>query len=490
VRLSVCIPTHDGRCDDLAAALERLVAQAAAEAPGTVELCVTDNASADGTEAMIAGLVAAGAPIRYRRHPRDLGATTNVMASVALATGEWCWLHASDDLIADGALRAVLAATAVPGDVAGVTIGRATFDAAMVREREVDPAALLPSDSERARIFDDPFEAIAELGMLFTYLPSQVVRRAAWEAIVVADARRPLTASAYYSHVYVLVRILLNPSPPAPRWSWVPDKLVMNRPRHDVALLGGSTLAAALSQPADLVHTWSAALGPAAPGARPRRRRPLRGRTAALHRALLRRAAGIWAVPAELDALKARPGHTLGDDGRMLWALVRVFWSLPAFWRTALPRLLTPHRLVATRRRSAMPALAPAELTITVAAVLPVSAVTARNLVLDCEIVNHSAQTVRSTEPHPVHVGARWHDEGGQTIRELDRALLPAALAPGARCRVTLTTPTPWAPGRFVLDVSAVQERVAWCIDVNPDRGVRATIDVRTRVPLKSPERG
>lgn len=487
MRLSVCIPTHDGRRADLAAALERLVAQAADEEPGTVELCVTDNASADGTEAMITGLVAAGAPIRYRRHPRDLGAAANVMASVALATGEWCWLHASDDLIADGALRAVLAATEVPDDVVGVTVGRAPLDADMLYEREAEPAALLPSGPER--IFADPVEAIAELGMLFTYLPSQVVRRVAWEAIVAVDAGRPLAVSAYYPHVYVLVRMLLNPSPPTPRWSWVPDKLVMNRPRHDVASLGGSTLAAALGQPADLVRAWSAALGPAIPEGSPRRRRPLRGRTAALHRALLTRAAGIWAVPVELDGLKARPGHTLGDDGRMLWALTRVFWSLPAFWHTALPRLLVPHRLAAVRRRRAMPALAPAELAITVSAALPATAFTARNLMLDCEVVNRSAQTIRSTAPHPVHVGARWRDERERTLRELDRALLPTALAPGARCRLTLTTPTPWAPGRFVLDVSAVQEGVAWCIDIDPDRGVRAVVDVRTRVPLKSPER-
>ena len=407
------------------------------------------------------------------------------MASVALATGEWCWLHASDDLIADGALRAVLAATtAAPADVVGVTVGRATFDAAMLCEREVEPAALLPSDPERARSFADPFEAIAELGLLFTYLPSQVVRRAAWEATIATDPRRPLAASAYYPHVYMLVRLLLETGA---RWSWVPDKLVMNRPRHDVSVLGGSVLAAALGQPADLVRTWSAALGPATPGARLRRRRPLRGPAAALHRALLARAAGIWAVPLQLDALKARPGHTLTDDGRMLWALVRVFWSLPVFWRTALPRLLVPHRLVGARRRQpAMPALAPAELTISVVAALPTAAVTARNLVLDCEVVNETTETLRSTGPHPVHIGARWRDERGEVVRQLDRALLPAALAPGARCRVTLTTPTPWTPGRFVLDVSAVQEGVAWCIDAEPGRGVRASVDVQTRAAQQS----
>ena len=470
MRLSVCVPTHHGRCADLEAALERLSAQVAADAPGAVELCVTDNASDDGTEAMVAGLIARGAPVRYLRHPRDLGAAANVMASVALAAGEWCWLHSSDDLVADGALRTVLATIAAHPGALGITVGRATFDVDLVAEGPVEPAVLRPSDPERARTFTDPAEALAELGLLMTYLPSQVVRRDAWAAVVAADPTRPTAVSTYYPHVHVLARMLLTTRAP---WVWVPDKLVLNRPRLDLSGVGGSPLAAALGQPADLVRTWTAGFG--------RRHRPLRGPLGAVHRALLARAAGIWAVPLQLDALKAAPGHTTADDARMLAALVRTFWSLPAFWRDAVPHLLRPHGRPRRRRARRMDALAPADLALAVTAPLPATTHTGRNLVVACDLVNRSAHTLRSAEPHPIRLGARWYDAQGATIRECDRAPLPADLPPGGRCRVALTLPTPWSAGPHVLEVSALQEGVAWCADVDPALGRLGTLTVVAR---------
>ena len=46
--LSVCVPTHDGRRGALSELLEGLVVQAD-DLPGLIEVCVSDNASADGT---------------------------------------------------------------------------------------------------------------------------------------------------------------------------------------------------------------------------------------------------------------------------------------------------------------------------------------------------------------------------------------------------------------------------------------------------------
>ena len=95
------------------------------------------------------------------------------MASVALASGEWCWLHGSDDLIADGALRAVLDATTDAPDAVGITVARALFDLEMADERMPTPPRSCPRP-ERSRTITDPREGSTRLAVLHTYLTSQV----------------------------------------------------------------------------------------------------------------------------------------------------------------------------------------------------------------------------------------------------------------------------------------------------------------------------
>lgn len=480
--ISVCIPTHHGRRDDLAATLDRLLGQIAdLGAAHAVELCVSDNASADGTEALVTALVAGGAPVRYQRNPRDLGGAANVMASVAMARGEWVWLHASDDLVAPGALVTVLATIAAHPEAVGITVGRATFDLTLTTEGPVESPALRPADPERARTFTRPEDAVAELGLLHTYLPSQVLRRAAWTAVLTPAPDRPTAVSRYYPHVYVIVRVLLGDRRP---WVWVPDKLLLVRPRHDVALLGGTPLAAALGQPADLVRTWTAALG--ADGPRPARHRPLVGRRGRLHRALLARAASVWAVPGQLAAWRARPEHTRRDDLRMVAALTAVFWSLPSYWRTALPVLLRPAR--GPRRQTAPAARNAPDLALEVRASLPTQATLGRDLTLECEVENRSPHRARADGTPALNIGVRWHaGDDVEPLRQVDRVPLPHDLAPGACCRVTVRTPTPWAAGAYRLDVGAVIEGVAWCADRDPALGARVSIAIRPRTDPEAP---
>src|SRR5438270_6711039 len=127
--LSVCIPTHEGRCRQLGVAIASVVDQLGDTPPGAVEICISDNASTDGTDELVARAGAEeGVLIRYRRSEQDRGWAPNFMGSIALAEGRWCWLLSSDDAIAPGGVARVLGLLAEHPSVAGATVNREAYD--------------------------------------------------------------------------------------------------------------------------------------------------------------------------------------------------------------------------------------------------------------------------------------------------------------------------------------------------------------------------
>jgi glycosyltransferase involved in cell wall biosynthesis len=103
--LSICIPTYN-RARLLDSALFSLVPQVI-ESRAAVELVVSDNCSPDDTAEVVARYVEKGAPIRYCRNERNLGAARNVLRLAGeLARGEYCWVLGDDDLVRpDGVSR-------------------------------------------------------------------------------------------------------------------------------------------------------------------------------------------------------------------------------------------------------------------------------------------------------------------------------------------------------------------------------------------------
>jgi len=96
--LSICVPTYN-RARLLESALFSLVPQVV-ESGDAVELVVSDNCSDDGTAEVVARYLEKGAPIRYYRNARNLGAARNVLLLCSeLALGEYCWVLGDDDIV-------------------------------------------------------------------------------------------------------------------------------------------------------------------------------------------------------------------------------------------------------------------------------------------------------------------------------------------------------------------------------------------------------
>lgn len=103
--LSVCVPTY-GRLPYLKELLSALLPQADAQPPGFVEVCVSDNASPDGTGSYLASLVSPS--LRFWTNPTNIGGDRNFLKCISEAHGDYVWLLGDDELLpADAVSRVV-----------------------------------------------------------------------------------------------------------------------------------------------------------------------------------------------------------------------------------------------------------------------------------------------------------------------------------------------------------------------------------------------
>jgi len=100
--ISFCIPTYN-RAPFLAETLKSILAQAGPD----IEIVISDNASTDGTEALVADFKKNYSAVQYARNESNLGYDRNLLRAIGLARGEYIWLFGSDDLLKEGAIEAV-----------------------------------------------------------------------------------------------------------------------------------------------------------------------------------------------------------------------------------------------------------------------------------------------------------------------------------------------------------------------------------------------
>lgn len=105
--LTIAIPTYN-RESMLDQLLTELVAQIGGDS--RVELLVSDNASPDGTTAVVRQRIEHGTPIRYIRNETNLGADRNILQCFLQASGKYVWVFSDDDLMQPGTVRRVFAA--------------------------------------------------------------------------------------------------------------------------------------------------------------------------------------------------------------------------------------------------------------------------------------------------------------------------------------------------------------------------------------------
>ena len=324
--LSICIPTHHGRCAVLREALESIVAQAAPELGAKVEIVVSDNASYDGTEAMVADLSARHPDVDlvYARNERDLR-LANIMRSVERASGDWCWLFGSDDLMADGALAVVVAAIRAQPDAAGIAVARTNFDHTMRRRVGADPPQTSPAWHETTVIrgFREIEDALA---FQHGFLGTNIVQRELWLSAAADVAPAALKGHPTWPQLLVFAEMARR----RPVWVWVPMVLVLVRSGRPYLVEGDGDRPNLARMHVVLVNglrrAWS----------------EIAADDDALRRALLERTLHVAASRNAVENIKLSYGHGLAWDLRLAWSFVRTFKDFVSFWREVAPLLFVP----------------------------------------------------------------------------------------------------------------------------------------------------
>jgi abequosyltransferase len=95
ILLSICIPTFN-RVEYLSGLLDSIVGQY----NNNFEICISDNASSDGTEKCVREYQKSYSFINYSRNDKNLGFDGNLLKVVAMAKGKYVWMIGDDDKIA------------------------------------------------------------------------------------------------------------------------------------------------------------------------------------------------------------------------------------------------------------------------------------------------------------------------------------------------------------------------------------------------------
>lgn len=172
LKLSICVATYN-RAAYIAETLDAIVSQL----PANVELVVVDGASPDNTEAVVARCLHRHPHIRYVRETENSGVDRDFDKAIGYARGEYCWLMSDDDLLAPGAVRAVLNRLDESPELVVVN--------AQVRSKDLSVqlrSQLLPADTPTQYGTGEHDRFLANVGDYLTFIGAVVIRRSAWLA--------------------------------------------------------------------------------------------------------------------------------------------------------------------------------------------------------------------------------------------------------------------------------------------------------------------
>lgn len=172
-KLSFCIGTYN-RGALIGATLESIISQTTDEC----EIVISDNASTDNTEQVVAEYARRCARVVYVKQETNLGLDHNFDRAVALAQGEYCWLMTDDDLLRPGAVARVLQALRRNPSLVIVNIEFRDFSMSRVLQR-----SSLTFDSDRVYGPTEMDRLFTEVDQdLVMYIGGVIIKREIWLA--------------------------------------------------------------------------------------------------------------------------------------------------------------------------------------------------------------------------------------------------------------------------------------------------------------------
>lgn len=166
-KLTIAIPSYNGE-KTIGETLDSMVTQIQ---PG-VEILVSDNASTDGTAAIVKKYQNSYPYIRYVRNEVNVGADRNFDLAVRKSYGEYVWLVSDDDILNYGAIAKVL--SVINNNLVAAIFANWTNMGGPFENR-------LGISHDTA--FDDPNDFLSIANLYPLLVSSLIIRRIAWNDI-------------------------------------------------------------------------------------------------------------------------------------------------------------------------------------------------------------------------------------------------------------------------------------------------------------------
>jgi abequosyltransferase len=177
VRLSICIPTYNFGAfigDTLASIVPQLV--------DGIEVVVLDGGSTDETAEVVGSFQRRSPAVRYHRQDGRGGIDRDLVRTIELARGEYCWIFCADDIMKPDAVQQVVERLRSACDLYLCGFTLCTFDMDPLRDHRIARIATdqefdLTSERDRRRYFERAQTTTA----FFSFAGSLIVKKEHWD---------------------------------------------------------------------------------------------------------------------------------------------------------------------------------------------------------------------------------------------------------------------------------------------------------------------
>lgn len=210
--LSICIP-HYNRRECLQELLDSITNQT--DDPHQVEICISDDASSDDSENLIREYQKQHPNVIYYRFPEHVGYDRNLLNSVSIASGDYCWLTGNDDKIEQGAVNLITKRLKEQENITMLNLNGWRYDSHLkVRLSDMVDKGLNKKALQSDRLFNSLEDILSLFGDSMGFLGENIVKRSSWNDVVSSsDLSRYSGFGLFYIHVAIFLNMLQrNPS--------------------------------------------------------------------------------------------------------------------------------------------------------------------------------------------------------------------------------------------------------------------------------------
>ena len=230
VKLSFCIPCYNF-AEFMPATLDSIIDQA----DDSVEIVLVDGGSTDGTDELVAEYKKRFPNITFFKREQRCGVDRDILKSVELAKGDYCWLFSADDVLKPGAIDAVRRRIA-EDDSWNVMV--TNFTLCDFNMKRIGPHQIVDHhDGDRVFDWNNPEEKKEYLRLaltstaFFSFISSLVIRREDWLA---ADG-----CEEFVDTCWIIAAKLMSVSKNHLVVRYVPEQLFDKRGENDSFLSRG-----------------------------------------------------------------------------------------------------------------------------------------------------------------------------------------------------------------------------------------------------------